>query len=157
MVDDIVKLNETTSNEISDVSNITSQLPVFEEEINGSNYTKLPISRLASLGVAFQPLVTAVQTVVTGAGGSGIYYVNTAGKTMFQMKETGNFIGSLKSTSGLVGGGQAQITPLACDPTMLFMAAALANIDKKLDAIKEMQQEMMDFLVQKEKSELPFD
>lgn len=65
MVDDIVKLNETTSNEISDVSNITSQLPVFEEEINGSNYTKLPISRLASLGVAFQPLVTAVQTVVT--------------------------------------------------------------------------------------------
>ena len=37
MVDDIVKLNETTSNEISDVSNITSQLPVFEEEINGSN------------------------------------------------------------------------------------------------------------------------
>ena len=154
MVDNIVKLNETTSNEISDVSNITSQLPVFEEEINGSNYTKLPISRLASLGVAFQPLATAVQTVVTGAGGSGIYYVNTAGKTMFQMKETGNFIGSLKSTSGLVGGGQAQITPLACDPTMLFMAAALANIDKKLDAIKEMQQEMMDFLVQKEKSEL---
>lgn len=43
---------------------------------------------------------------------------------------------------------------LAFDPTMLFMAAALANIDKKLDSIKEMQQEMMDFLVQKEKAEL---
>lgn len=33
---------------------------------------------------------------------------------------------------------------------MLFMAAALANIDKKLDTIKEMQQEMMDFLIRKE-------
>lgn len=54
----------------------------------------------------------------------------------------------------MVGGGQAQITPLACDPTMLFMAAALANIDKKLDAIQDMQKEMMDFLVQKEKSDL---
>lgn len=46
------------------------------------------------------------------------------------------------------------MTPLACDPTMLFMAAALANIDKKLDAIQDMQKEMMDFLVQKEKADL---
>jgi hypothetical protein len=35
------------------------------------------------------------------------------------------------------------------------MAAALANIDKKLDAIQESQQEMMDFLVQKEKAKPP--
>ena len=50
---------------------------------------------------------------------------------MFQMKETGKFIGSLKTSAGLVGGGQAQMMPLAFDPTMLFMAATLANIDKK--------------------------
>lgn len=37
---------------------------------------------------------------------------------------------------------------------MLFMAAALANIDRKLDTIKEMQQEMLEFLAQKEKAEL---
>ena len=73
---------------------------------------------------------------------------------MFQMKGSSDFIGSLKTPNGAVGGGQAKITPLACDPTMLFMAAALANIDKKLDSIKEKQQEMMDFLVQKEKAEL---
>lgn len=95
-----------------------------------------------------------VQTAIGGAGGSGIYYVNTGGKTMFQMKSTGNFIGSLQSPTGMVGGGQAQMTPLACDPTMLFMAAALANIEKKLDAIQAMQREMMDFLIQKEKADL---
>ena len=50
--------------------------------------------------------------------------------------------------------GQAVLNPLVCNPTMIFMAAALANIDKKLDAIQELQQEMMDFLVQKEKAEL---
>lgn len=54
----------------------------------------------------------------------------------------------------MVGGGQAQMTPLACDPTMIFMATALANIDKKLNAIQDMQKEMMDFLVQKEKADL---
>lgn len=117
-------------------------------------YLKLPVDRLLTMGTAFQPLTTALQTAINGAGGSGLYYVNTGGKTMFQMKGTSNFIGSLQTSTGMVGGGQAQMSPLACDPTMLFMAAALANIEKKLDDIKEMQQEMMDFLVQKEKAEL---
>lgn len=133
----------------------TSIYPMFQEfEVGVSNYTPLPISSLAAYGTAFQPLATAVQTAVSGAGGSGIYYVNTAGKTMFQIKGTNNFIGSLQTSTGMVGGGQAQMTPLACDPTMLFMAAALANIDKKLSAIQDMQKEMMDFLVQKEKADL---
>ena len=112
-----------------------------------SDYAKLPVSRLAALGTTFESLAAAVQTAVNGAGGSGLYYVDTAGKTMFQINETNNFIGSLKTVGRMVGGGQAQMIPFACDPTMLFMAAALANIDKKLDTIKEMQQEMMDFLI----------
>ena len=49
---------------------------------------------------------------------------------------------------------QAHMTPLLCNPTMLFMAATLAGIDRKLDALQKTQQEMMDFLTQKEKSEL---
>ncbi len=156
---DMIKLNhdmqESKENEILRMMNDTSLCPLLaESEVGVANYTTLPLSRLAAYGTAFQPLATAVQTAVGGAGGSGIYYVNTAGKSMFQMKGTNNFIGSLKSPTGMVGGGQAQMTPLACDPTMLFMAAALANIDKKLDAIQEMQQEMMDFLVQKEKADL---
>lgn len=44
--------------------------------------------------------------------------------------------------------------PFACAPIMLFIADVLAGIDKKLDAISEVQKEMMDFLVQKEKAEL---
>lgn len=129
--------------------------PAFHDlQVEIANYTPLPISRLTSYGIAFQPLVSAIQTAVTGAGGSGLYYVNTGGKTMFQMKGTDSFIGALKTSNGGVGGGEAQLTQLACDPTMLFMAAVMANVDKKLDLIKEMQQEMIDFLVQKEKSEL---
>ncbi len=156
---DIISLNneiqENKNNAILRMMSDTSIYPMFQEsEVGVSNYTPLPISSLAAYGTAFQPLATAVQTAVSGAGGSGIYYVNTAGKTMFQMKGTNNFIGSLQTSTGMIGGGQAQITPLACDPTMLFMAAASANIDKKLNAIQDMQKEMMDFLVQKEKADL---
>jgi len=59
--------------------------------------------------------------------------------------------------NGAVGGGQARLNPLICDPTMLFMAGAMYSIDKKLDAIQELQQELLDFLVQKERSELKGD
>ena len=76
---------------------------------------------------------------------------------MFQMKGTNNFIGSLQTSAGMVGGGQAKMAPLACDPTMIFMAAALANVEKKLDTIQDMQKEMIDFLVQKEKADLKGD
>lgn len=154
MNDEIIPDNER-DNRIIAMMNDASLCPVLEEsKVGVSDYTKLPVSRLAALGTAFEPLAAAVQTAVSGAGGSGLYYVDTAGKTMFQMNGTNNFIGSLKTVGGMVGGGQAQMIPFACDPTMLFMAVALANIDKKLDTIKEMQQEMMDFLIRKEKSEL---
>lgn len=152
------KMQENKDNEILQMMNNTSIYPMLKEsEVGVSNYTPLPLSRLAAYGTAFQPLATAVQTAVNGAGGSGIYYVNTAGKTMFQMKGTNNFIGSLQTSTGMVGGGQAKMTPLACDPTMIFMAAALANVEKKLDAIQDMQKEMIDFLVQKEKADLKGD
>lgn len=151
----IKNISEEANNEILDIMNDKALCPALEESKLGvTNYTKLPISRLASIGTSFDPLVTAVQTAVNGAGGSGLYYVNTAGKTMFQKNGTNSYIGSLKALDGTVGGGQAEIMPFMCDPTMLFMATALANIDKKLDTIQEMQQEMMDFLAQKEKSEL---
>lgn len=152
------KMQKNKDNEILQMMNNTSIYPILKEsEVGVSNYTPLPLSRLAAYGAAFQPLTTAVQMAVNGAGGSGIYYVNTAGKTMFQMKGTNNFIGSLQTSDGMVGGGQAKMTPLACDPTMIFMAAVLANVEKKLDSIQDMQKEMMDFLVQKEKADLKGD
>ncbi len=123
-----------------------------ELDLAKSNATKIPLANLSALGVAFQPLTTAIQTAVTGGGGSGLYYVNTKGMQMFSTSE--GFIGSLKSASGTVGGGQARMTALACDPTMLFMAAALMNIEKKLDAIQETQEEILEFLEEKERAVL---
>lgn len=131
------------------------QLPAVPElDLSMSSATKIPLANLSALGVAFQPLTSAIQTAVSGAGGSGIYFVNTMGKQMFTTSGGKEFIGSLKSATGMVGGGQARMTALACDPTMLFMAAALMNIEKKLDAIQETQEEILEFLVEKERATL---
>ena len=101
-----------------------------------------PLSKITSLGIAFQPLTTIIQTAITGGGGSGIYFVNTHGKSMFQKNGSEKFIGALKSNSGKVGRGQATMTPLACDPTMLFMAVTFINIEKKLEYFNRYSQQL---------------
>lgn len=121
-------------------------------DLSMRNADRIPLEKLTALGVAFQPLTTAIQTIVNGAGGSGIYYVNTKGMQMFSTAE--GYIGALKTAAGTVGGGQARITALPCDPTMLAMAAVLMSVEKKLDAIQETQEEILEFLVEKERATL---
>lgn len=130
-------------------------LPAVPElDLAMSSATRIPLANLSALGAAFQPLTAAIQTAISGAGGSGIYFVNTMGKQMFTTSGGTEFVGSLKSATRMVGGGQARMTALACDPTMLFMAAALMNIEKKLDAIQETQEEILEFLEEKERAVL---
>lgn len=131
---------------------VLSVMPELDFEMR--NATKIHLSDLSALGVAFQPLTTAIQTAVNGSGGSGIYFVNTMGKQMFNVSGSADYIGALKSSVGAVGGGQARMTALACDPTMLFMAVALMNIEKKLDVIQETQEEILQFLEEKERATL---
>lgn len=113
---------------------------------------KFPIEKAASLGVAFQPLSQLASFAEVGAGQSGLYFVNTGGKTMFQ--SGGQFIGNLKATNGSVGGGLARMTQVPLDPTMLCMALVFMVVEKKLDAIHEAQKEILAFLELKEESRL---
>ena len=75
--DEIVEQEKKNAKDrIMAMMNDASLCPLLEEtKVGVSNYTKLPVTRLATMGTAFQPLTTAVQTAVTGAGGSGLYYV----------------------------------------------------------------------------------
>lgn len=148
------ELEQNRKSELQAMMNVEI-LPVIPKlNFEKSKTTKIPLSDLSALGVAFQPLTTAIQTALNGSGGSGIYYVNTRGKQMFNATGSTEFIGSLKSPIGGVGGGQARMTALACDPTMLFMAATLMNIEKKLDIIQETQEDILQFLEEKERATL---
>lgn len=151
MSNELDKRREASLQAMMDVEYLPA---VPELDLAMSSANKIPLANLSALGVAFQPLTSAIQTAVTGAGGSGIYFVNTMGKQMFSTSGGTEYIGSLKSATGMVGGGQARMTALACDPTMLFMAAALMNIEKKLDAIQETQEEILEFLEEKERAVL---
>lgn len=123
-----------------------------------ATYTRIPLSEISSLGVAFEPLASAVQHVFPGDGSASILCKVTLPKGT-HLAEFKNGIGNLGTALDANNqiAGQAVLNPLVCNPTMIFMAAALSGINKKLDRIQETQQEILDFLVQKEKSELKGD
>ena len=126
-----------------------------KEEVSIERYAKFPLDKVAALGTAFEPLAETFQKFVLGnSGASGLYMVNTKGKQLAEFQNGSGFLGSLLKENGAVGGGQAILNPLPCNPAMLFMAMALLNIDKKLDSIQETQKEIIEFLEQKEKSKL---
>lgn len=152
------ELETVRKNEILKAMTATELAPVdFDNEIRVQPYSKIPLSRLTALGTGFKPVVTAIQQVTShGKAVSGYYKVTIPkGTQLAQFKDGTGFLGTVVGDHGIAG--QARLQPLLCDPTMLLVAATLANIDRKLDAIQETQQEMLDFLVQKEKSALKAD
>lgn len=143
------ELRKKMENEIMEVELLPTITEISLKEVE---YKKYPIENLSALGVIAKPLVEAMQSLKGVEGTSGIYRVNTKGLKMFESQ--GGFIGSLQTTEGAVGGGQAIMKPLACDPTMMFMSMALMTIEKKLEDIKNLQQEMLDWVKTKEKANI---
>lgn len=128
-----------------------------EIDLSMKKSTKLPLSKIPSHGVAFEPLTQIAQTLTSESGKSGIYYVNTKGMQMFSKTDGTGFIGSLKNSTGSVGGGQASMTQIPCNPAMLCMATVLMSIEKKLDNICELQENILLYLEQKDKTKLQGD
>lgn len=129
---------------------------IVENELASQTYLKLPLSRVAALGVGLEPVTVALQQVINhGQAVSGYYKVTLpAGTHLARFTNSPDFLGTVLSNGSNTIAGQAHLTPILCNPTMLFMAAALASVDQKLDTIQETQQEMLDIIIQKEKSQL---
>ena len=131
--------------------------PAVIEDVRLTDCPKLPLSKVAALGTAFEPIVSVLQSVVNGSGKSGLYKVTVpAGGELAKFRNNSGYLGSVLNANNQVA-GQATLTPILCNPTMLFMAVTLANIDKKLDQIQETQQEILNYLVLKDRAELKGD
>jgi hypothetical protein len=128
-----------------------------KNEVSVERYAKFPLAKVSALGTAFEPLTQAFQKTVLGnsGGGSGLYRVTVSeGGRLANFKGGSEFLGTVLSNETNQIVGQARLKPLVCNPAMLFMAAALMSIDKKLDDIQEIQKEIIEFLEQEKKSKL---
>ena len=153
-------MNEIITNDkkqglVQAMSNMSFYPVLAEKEVGDVAYTKLPLGSLASLGTSFEPLSQAVQNFFSSNGSAtGIYKVTVPkGTHLAELKNGAGNIGAVLDEKNQLA-GQAVLNPLQFDPTMVLMAAALSEINKKLDSIEETQKDMMEFLQQKEKSEM---
>lgn len=104
------ELSKTKNNEImNDKEKVDLTISLMDKGFNLSNYDKIPISTIGELGAIGVPIVEALE-VISGAGGSGLYMVNTAGGTLFQCASKGAYIGGMTAATGEMG--QAALTPV---------------------------------------------
>ena len=147
--------------EKNDVLNVIDvDIVPFEEEKPEKKGTKIPFEKFANLGIGVAIVETLSETIkhnkiIEG----GLYKVDfPKGTHLASFKDGRGNLGTLLDNKTNKISGQAVINPseiqkVPIDPTAIAMMAMLANMEKKLADIQELQKEMMQFLEQKEKSE----
>ena len=135
---------------------------IQEEAIAERGYTKIPLAEIAALGGCFAELTSQCREITQTIDVKGLYQaVLPAGCHLAQAGDIGSIGTALDSGNHLVGqarfieaGPITQTFKIPYDPVTLGMAAALMDIERQLGEIKEMQQDLIDYLKQKDKSEL---
>lgn len=149
------------------LSSLEMQLDSTEVDIkvDRDKAIAVPIDQLPALGVAFASLPEAIRTMIgTASLPNNLFTITDALGNPIDAANLMRFndgTGLLASFRDAVNGfGQARLHEVAgggvmpYDPTMLFMAAAIMQINHKLDAIQNTQRKMFDYLRQKDKAEL---
>lgn len=133
------------------------------DEIAHACKKELPLSDISALGSGFAVVAAAIADAAMNAPASeGLY------RCVFPEGVTGH-LAAFNDGSGLLGTiinngnfvGQARwlpadagAVPLAVDPVSLAIAVAMVSINKKLDDVKEMQQEIIAFLHEDKESQM---
>lgn len=127
--------------------------PVAESMRDRKAYQEMPFSKMCALGTGFESVAEAFQAVFQ-EGGSGLYRVTVPkGCHLAEFRNGNGYLGTAMSETNSIA-GQSVLNPILCSPTALFMASTLFMIDHKLDAIREAQREITQFMDQKERSEI---
>lgn len=151
------------------LSNIEIHLAATDIEVDTASAFKLPLGQVAALGVGLGSLPTMFRSITTTINVPTLLKAtdklgNPLDPSVLQRFSDGSgMLGSFRDAA--TGFGQArfhQVDPgsiqsvatMPYDPTMLFMAVALAQINQKLDAIQDTVNEMFEYMRQKDKAEL---
>lgn len=136
--------------------------PVTKENVEISEYTKVPLGQLSVLGATFASIAPAFQGAIQNASSSGV------GEKLYRMVIPNgahgkvNSVGNITNAGGkIVGrarfveaGASAAETVARIDPTVMLMAVAISAVTKKLDRLEEVQKDIIEFLQLKEKAVL---
>ncbi len=154
----------------SDLVSTSEQLLMeVSTDLSVRDSVRLPISEIASLGGAFSSLLPSLRTITQTAStsGAGLYQLANAGiGDVLKASKDGSFWGALKTNVGgskmakfVEAGPVSTVTKTVApiNPAMLAMAATLANIEKKLGEIADLEKQILTFLKNEKESEIEGD
>lgn len=140
---------------------------ISASDVDMSKYHKVPLTGLAALGAAFSSLPEAARTITKTVSShvpmntpvfAGFWPDGVAGRMVDKgLGFSGNITG-IDGRSGIVGRMRYKLldeglpvttttsTVIPFDPMTMVVAAALINIDQKLDALQEKTEEILQFL-----------
>lgn len=127
----------------------------------------LPFSQMATLGAGVASILPAFRAVTqTTINTTGLYRVANGSLGTLKVAKNGNFWGAIKCVDGSSKMAQLQFagnlsattnTLMPISPATIMMAAALFSVEKKLDSIEVVQQQILAFLETEKESEIEAD
>lgn len=154
---------------VQKISNIDVVLAPIDIEIPKDDAFKIPLDQLPAMGAIFSSLNEKSATAsATFDIPKALVALDSKGNQLdasilFSFKDGSGHLGSYKDVAGNLhqarlvesaGGTVQSAIVIPPDPTLMAMAAALAVINTKLDAIEKTQQEMFEYLRDKDRAEL---
>ena len=135
-------------------------------EVKSDDALRIPFDQLPALGLGLPSLASALAPAVASAAAPVLFTVtdvagNPIPPAVLQAFNDGSgLLGSFRDP--IKGFGQArlhvaeaaQATAVVVDPVTLMMAATLMVVSQKLDSIQHTQEEMFEYLRQRDKAEL---
>ena len=140
-------------NELLNLINL-DVIPYQENEVDAES-TIIPFEEILSLGLAVeltQPILEIINKKNEMA--DQLYKIGLPEGTHLADYKDGKRGAALEDKSQITGQSLVdQVDKVSLNPSTIAMMGMLANMEKQLDDIKELQEEMMQFLELKEKSE----
>ena len=149
-------LAEQTSNLISDQNSIEKAIAERDKDIRLDQCLKLPFRDIAALGTSFAQMMPPLRTITMN--GIGYIPVNMSAGDVLKKAGEGLVYGAHVTTDGnsimtkwAQAGPASAVMPI--NPATIMVAAMLANIEKKLDDIRDTQIKILSFLEQDKQAE----
>lgn len=146
------------------------RLAITEQPVNVSGAIKLSLDKLPELGIAFASLPSAFRTITTMVNVPTLLQATDKfgnaidPSILLRFHDCSGQIGAYRNPNGpgllnarfqtVEGGVIKGVSTIPYDPTMLFLAAAVAQINQKLDAIQATVDELFQYERERDKAEL---
>lgn len=138
-------------------------------ELSSENTLRVPIAQLSTLGAGVASLLPALNTVTqtTTMNTSGLFRLaNASLEDTLKLAKDGNYWAAFHKADGgskfvkLQQAGPISTTTntvMPINPATMMMAVALASVEKKLDGIMKMQEQILSFLEREKEAEIEAD